>query len=183
MGLRWSDINFAGGYFIIRQQIQRVNGHLEASAVKTEASQRTLPLNKAIKEAFLAHAERNNIDMPSFNPDRELTLQGLVITTSIGTAFEPNGFRMREFYRRVSECELPHIKVHTLRHTAATLLKDMGAPVKEVQELLGHTDIITTLKIYQHGNFDLKTKAIGVMGDILSDNFPRIESSPRMLLS
>jgi len=35
-----------------------------------------------------------------------------------------------------------------LRHTAATLMLDSGASIKEVQETLGHTDASTTLNFY-----------------------------------
>jgi site-specific recombinase XerD len=37
-----------------------------------------------------------------------------------------------------------------LRHAAATLLMADGVPVKAISELLGHSDISTTLRIYAH---------------------------------
>lgn len=39
---------------------------------------------------------------------------------------------------------------HDLRHSAATLLMSMGVHIKVIQELLGHSDIVTTLGIYGH---------------------------------
>ncbi|GCE17295.1 tyrosine-type recombinase/integrase [Dictyobacter kobayashii] len=39
---------------------------------------------------------------------------------------------------------------HDLRHSAATLLMSMGVNIKVIQELLGHSDIVTTLGIYGH---------------------------------
>ena len=45
---------------------------------------------------------------------------------------------------------LPHMRVHDLRHTAASLLLAEGVPVKVASEMLGHSDVTTTLRIYAH---------------------------------
>lgn len=55
------------------------------------------------------------------------------------------------FRRAADECGLPAwAHLHTLRHTFATYLLASGAPVKEVQELLGHASATTTLNVYGH---------------------------------
>jgi integrase len=43
---------------------------------------------------------------------------------------------------------LGRIGWHTLRHTYATVLEQMGARMKVAQELLRHADIQTTMNIY-----------------------------------
>ena len=43
------------------------------------------------------------------------------------------------------------VSPHTLRHTYATRLLDSGLSIREVQELLGHSDVSTTM-IYTHVN-------------------------------
>lgn len=42
------------------------------------------------------------------------------------------------------------IRLHTLRHTAASLLKDLGVPARDAQIILGHAHITTTQQIYTH---------------------------------
>ena len=43
----------------------------------------------------------------------------------------------------------PHASAD-LRHTAASLLLAEGVPVKVTSEMLGHSDVTTTLRIYAH---------------------------------
>jgi integrase len=65
-----------------------------------------------------------------------------------------SGSGARRFWRAfkdlLAKSELPDMRVHDLRHTAATLLLAEGVPVKVASELLGHSDVQTTLRIYAH---------------------------------
>ena len=42
---------------------------------------------------------------------------------------------------------------HTLRHTYTTNLLSNGAQPKDVQELLGHSDVSTTMNVYAHASY------------------------------
>ncbi len=54
------------------------------------------------------------------------------------------------FKRLLKSAELPNIRFHDLRHSAATILLGMGVHPKIVQELLGHSNISMTMDIYSH---------------------------------
>ncbi|WP_162985942.1 tyrosine-type recombinase/integrase [Virgibacillus sp. Bac330] len=45
---------------------------------------------------------------------------------------------------------LTYIKIHSLRHTSASILINKGIDAKPIQERLGHSDIQTTINIYSH---------------------------------
>ncbi|MFI3283844.1 MAG: site-specific integrase, partial [Erysipelotrichaceae bacterium] len=49
---------------------------------------------------------------------------------------------------------------HQLRHTYTSRLLENGAKPKDVQELLGHSDINTTMNIYAHGSSESKKNAV-----------------------
>lgn len=55
-----------------------------------------------------------------------------------------------ELTRALRAAGLPHIRVHDLRHTTATVMLEAGIHPKVVQELLGHKTIATTLDTYSH---------------------------------
>jgi site-specific recombinase XerD len=52
----------------------------------------------------------------------------------------------RSLDRVAKRAGLPHLNPHVLRHTAATLALDAGAPLDRVQALLGHADPRTTMR-------------------------------------
>jgi integrase len=72
---------------------------------------------------------------------------GYVFTSTIGTPIHW-GNLLRDWYKIIKCAELPQIRFHDLRHSAATLLFAQGVHPKTVMEILGHSDLSTTMKIY-----------------------------------
>lgn len=60
--------------------------------------------------------------------------------------------RTMQYTSRVihEELRIPEFDFHSLRHTHATMLIEEGAPLKYVQQRLGHKKIEVTMNIYQH---------------------------------
>ncbi len=56
--------------------------------------------------------------------------------------------------------------VHVLRHTFATTLIRNGKNIKDVSELLGHSDVAFTLKTYVHSDDDSKRDAVDSLSSI-----------------
>lgn len=57
---------------------------------------------------------------------------------------------LKVFNRFLMSIGLPHMRFHDLRHSAATILLTMKVHPKVVQEILGHSQITTTMDIYSH---------------------------------
>ena len=55
-----------------------------------------------------------------------------------------------KFKKLLKQAELPDMRFHDLRHTAATLMLKQGVHPKIAQERLGHSNIIMTLNTYSH---------------------------------
>jgi integrase len=50
----------------------------------------------------------------------------------------------------LTRLKLPRVRIHDLRHSAATLWLETGLPLKLVQELLGHASMTITADVYSH---------------------------------
>jgi integrase len=71
------------------------------------------------------------------------------------------------WHRTCKRLELPQLRMHDLRHTAATLLLQAGIHPKVVQEMLGHSSITITLDRYSHVIPAMHRQAANTMDDLL----------------
>ena len=67
----------------------------------------------------------------------------------------------------LKKANLPDIRFHDLRHSAATLLLSLGIHPKVVQEMLGHTQISMTMDIYSHVLPSMQQDAVSKLNDLL----------------
>ncbi len=74
---------------------------------------------------------------------------GLVFTTPLGTAMDPRA-ATRDYQALLVLAELPSVRFHDLRHTAATLLLAQKVDPRTIMETLGHSQISLTLNTYSH---------------------------------
>ncbi|NED35207.1 tyrosine-type recombinase/integrase [Streptomyces sp. SID8499] len=72
---------------------------------------------------------------------------GRVFTRENGELLHPANVT-RRFIELYEEIGLPPVRLHDLRHGAATLAHAAGADLKDIQEMLGHSSITITADTY-----------------------------------
>lgn len=155
-GLHWADIDLANGTLAVRHSIQRQKGKgLVLSDLKTKRSRRTIHLAPSVLRALREHRKRQNEERLRRGPKWKEQLgpewqdRDLVFCSRSGGPIEPATV-WRAFHRALTRADLPLIRVHDLRHTAATYMLVLGVHPKVVQELLGHSTVTLTLDTYSH---------------------------------
>lgn len=73
-----------------------------------------------------------------------------VFTGANGDALDYGYFRRAYFVRAVKKLGLEEVTIHWLRHTCASMLIRIGAPITTISEILGHSSIKITLDTYSH---------------------------------
>ena len=66
----------------------------------------------------------------------------------------------------LKKANLPHVRFHDLRHSAASLLIARGVQLVEVSQLLGHSELRVTADLYAHLLQQTAAKAATIMDDV-----------------
>ena len=74
-----------------------------------------------------------------------------------------------ERLRLTDDNKIRLIKVHHVRHTVGSLLKDLGVPARDAQTILGHTRISTTLEIYTDTDEQARRDALTRLQSLLGE--------------
>lgn len=165
LGLRWEDIDFEGRVLHVRQQVQRIGDRLVAGRLKTRASRRDLPLLPLVSRVLELH----QTDQAKLGRAHELgELGDLVFRSSTGQPVDPKNI-CRTFHHLREQTGLRRITMHQLRHTAATLLKKHGVQPRDAQLILGHSNVVTTQQIYQHGDADAQRAGLAGVQRLLTE--------------
>ena len=120
---------------------------LQLGPVKSAAGRRDLPLLPLASEVLDLRIQAQAADRAELG--RAWIDNGLVFTTRTGRPVEPRNLA-RSFHRICTGNRLRNIKLHHLRHTTATLLKNLGVPARDAQLIFGHSRLAVMLEIYSH---------------------------------
>lgn len=167
LGLKWEDIDFEEGTLQVRRQLQWIDGEgPRFTEPKTKGSRRIIYLPGVAIDALKEHRKRQAAERLKLGEVWQD--DGLVFPSEIGTPANPSNIYAWSWHPILEKANLPRIRIHDLRHTAASLLLLANENPRVVQELLGHSNISTTLGIYSHILPSLKRRAAATMDSILS---------------
>ncbi len=121
---------------------------------KSEKSNRIIPMSDPIA----AILNDRNIELKMLklkSGDHSFNKDNLVCLDQDGQMMNRNLFTQR-FKALLKKYKLRDIRVHDLRHSFATEQLKSGASAESVRDLLGHSNIQTTLNTYRHVDLDEK---------------------------
>jgi integrase len=151
-GLRWVDVDLNRRLVMIVQQRVAFGRTVAVGPPKTTASRRTIALDRTTVRILREHRRRQQSEQAAAGTAWQDS--GYVFTTPVGAPLHPD-YVTRRFHRLVELAALPPVRLHDLRHGAASLAHSAGADLKTVQEQLGHTSIVHTADTYTSVLLDL----------------------------
>jgi len=138
--LRWKDVNLDTNLITIRAEISK------------SKKNRKIPISNTLRKLLMEQ--------------RMKTYQsGYVFVTHLGVPYSENNSSAlkRAFTTARTKAVIEDFRFHDLRHTAATRMAENGASIVAVKEILGHSDIKTTMKYFHPG--DSLTKAVEILAN------------------
>lgn len=146
-GLPWWDVDLGTQSITITTAFVQVGWTPEFGEPKSEASGRSIALDNATVDVLRTQKQRQDALRRAAGAD--WAEHGLVCTEPDGTPLHPA--KLTDAFHVIADAaELPPVRLHDLRHGAATLMLAAGADLKVVQELLGHSSIAITADTYTH---------------------------------
>jgi len=140
IGLRWLDVDLDAGRLVVRQAVSE-------GVIGTPKNGRTreVPLCKQALDALR--------DRPRIGPYVFCSPDGSMLT---------HAQTRWPLKRALKKAGLRHLGWHSLRHSFASHLVMRGAPIKSVQELLGHCSIEMTMR-YAHLSPDVRRDVVKLL--------------------
>lgn len=161
LALEWKDIDLKNNILKVDKSVKEVyvydnenSRHIETitQIPKTITSFRTIP----IPEYILSKLK----NIPNKN--------GLLFHDSFNKHLKAKNVSYK-WKRILKDCNIPHKKFHSIRHTYASTLLKNGVDIQTVAELMGHSAIAIT-QIYLHSTNDQKHDAVSKLNYLFSKN-------------
>jgi integrase len=139
--LRWTDIDLAGHQVTVERAVER-GGNVKST--KTGAS-RVVDLTPRLAAAL--DRQQTAVEAAALAAGRDVN--PLVFPSDAGTPLD--GINVaRRFQGLITRAGLPRFRLYDLRHTFASHLLALGAPITYVADQLGHSKPTMTLAAYAH---------------------------------
>ncbi|PBC78925.1 integrase-like protein [Streptomyces sp. TLI_235] len=149
---------------------ERHSGGLLLTRPKTRKSQRVIPLPPPLLPVFEEHWRRQQEQRAAAGEAWEEN--DLVFCRSDGRPIDPHS-DWEEFKELLAEAGIDDRRVHDGRHSAGTILNELGVDIRTIMEILGHSQLSVTRR-YVHATTPLTQEAARRIGEAL---WPALEPS------
>ena len=163
LGLTEDAVDTTFKWVKVRQTRHHVDGKDVIQGTKTASSRRELAVPDFVIEDIKALIEKNN-GVPYEHTD-------FLIQDGFGKPMGHSALTT-QIYRIEDRAGLPHVSIHDLRHTFASMLNSAHVDIAMISHELGHSSIGITLNTYTHvfGNVSDSSRGIA---DTLNNRFDK----------
>lgn len=148
LGLRWRAIDFEKNTMTINHTVVTTKeGRLAKDQMKTASSYREYQLIEDVRCVLLKLKATQEVNRRLFGSEYEDN--DYIFKWENGKLFRPDTVT-RTIERHLREHGLPEITYHSLRHSTASILYDMGWDIMDIKHWLRHSSIDVTADIYTH---------------------------------
>ena len=140
--LTWEDVDFQARAIHVRRGLSRMEVETPKSG-KTRVVDMSLQLTETLRE--LKTSQKREALAKGMN-----TPPTLVFPNQAGRHLDIYNWRSRIWKKALQKAELPHRRIHDLRHTYASLRISKGDNLADVSKQLGHYSVKFTLDQYYH---------------------------------
>jgi integrase len=164
LGLEWDDIDDPKQVIRVRRTLGRVGGGLTATPPKTRNSRRDIPITPAV--AAIIRTQRAAQAAERLKAGSQWAGSKYVFTTELGAPIDPRNL-LRALTNAARTAGIEDVGLHTLRHSAATMMLNAGVPLHVVSRILGHSSVSITGDIYGHVNDSSQREAMASLSTVL----------------
>ncbi|WP_433080070.1 tyrosine-type recombinase/integrase [Dactylosporangium sp. CA-052675] len=144
-GLHWDDVDLDASSITVRWQIVQIGWETVLDTPKTAESEGSVAIDAETVAAFRAHRARQNRERLAVGSS--WVKSWLVFTNLVGGALHPADVT-DHFHELAAAAGLPPVRLHDLRHGAATLSLAAGVHMKVISNRLRHSSPHFTAKFY-----------------------------------
>lgn len=148
LGLKWSAVDFERNTITLcHTVVETKEGTFGKDKMKTASSYRKYDLILDVRQVLLDLRNKQSENRRLFGSEYEDN--DYIFKWDNGQPFRPDTVT-RTVERHLKEKGMPQITYHSLRHSTASILYDMGWDIMDIKHWLRHSSIDVTADIYTH---------------------------------
>jgi len=137
-------------------------------SVKTEKSRRALPLPAPVVNALKLHRDAQKIERALAGRHWKGDGWDLVFCSTVGTPLDSSNVT-KQYKAHLETAKLGDRRFHDLRHSCGTFLASRNVHPRIAMDILGHSQIATTMNTYTHVDMAMRREALNAISDVFEE--------------